>query len=152
MSALKPFWNNRCLELSRKIWLPTESSYSAGNSYSKCFPSNHLFETTTLDNSQPSNYLEPQINDEEIVWDKDAIRPRKIKLYPTKKQKKKLKKWIGTTRYVYNNALNGIKNNKERINAFELRNKYVTYEQGKAFGVDDQFLAPSTTKVEEAHH
>ena len=27
----------------------------------------------------------------------------------------------------------------------------VTYEQGKAFGVDDQFLAPST-KVEEAHH
>lgn len=41
-------------------------------------------------------------------------------------QKKLFKKWIGTSRYVYNRALNAVKENGEKINFFELRNKYVT--------------------------
>ena len=41
-------------------------------------------------------------------------------------QKRLFKKWIGTSRYVYNRALNAVKENGEKINFFELRNKYVT--------------------------
>ena len=41
-------------------------------------------------------------------------------------QKKLSKKWI--SRYVYNSALSAAKENVEKMNFFELRNKYVTYK------------------------
>ena len=40
-------------------------------------------------------------------------------------QKKMFKNWIGTSRYVYNRSLKATKEG-EKMNFFELRNKYVT--------------------------
>ena len=59
------------------------------------------------------------------TWEDADIKCRKIKIFPSKTQKIQFKKWIGTCRYVYNQALNGIKNNSEPINFYSLRNKYV---------------------------
>ena len=70
-----------------------------------------------------------KINDKlknQQVKETRLTRCTKIRIYPTVAQKKILKEWLGTTRYVYNKALNGIKNNVDKINKFELRDKYVT--------------------------
>ena len=58
-------------------------------------------------------------------WEGEGIRAKKIRLYPTVEQKKILRNWMGARRYVYNKVLASI-NNGEKINSFELRNKYVT--------------------------
>jgi len=49
------------------------------------------------------------------------------RFYPKTEQKKILKQWMGTRRFVYNKVLGKIKSG-EKINAIELRNKYVTYK------------------------
>ena len=58
-------------------------------------------------------------------WENEGIVSRKIRIYPTKKQKLMFRKWIGTSRYVYNRCLSEVKKGEE-INFFSLRNKYVT--------------------------
>ena len=63
-------------------------------------------------------------------------------MYPTKKQQQVLKQWLGTTRYVYNNALNGIKNNKESFDAYKLRDKYVSKNFNQPFGLYELFYNP----------
>jgi len=58
-------------------------------------------------------------------WVEEDIRARKIRIYPTPQQRKKIKEWIGTSRYVYNRCLEAIKDGKNNINFYELRNKFV---------------------------
>jgi len=60
------------------------------------------------------------------AWEKEGIKSRKIRIYPNKTQQKMMKQWMGTCRYVWNRALDGIKNKGEKINFQSLRNKYVT--------------------------
>ena len=59
-------------------------------------------------------------------WEEEGIRTRKIRLYPTQKQRTQMRRWMGTRRFVYNRVLEKIKNKEEtKINFFALRNKYV---------------------------
>jgi len=62
------------------------------------------------------------------IWDDVGTlkRARKIQFFPTKKQKRKLIEWIGTSRYVYNKCLNGVKTNQDTVDCYKLRDKYVT--------------------------
>ena len=53
---------------------------------------------------------------------------RKIRLYPNKEQENHLRNMFGCYRKTWNLALNGIKNDGLKINAIELRNKFVTKE------------------------
>ena len=49
-----------------------------------------------------------------------------------------LKQWVGTSRYVYNNALSGVSNGEE-INMMKLRDKYVTKTFNNDFGIYELF-------------
>lgn len=153
VKVLKPFWNKQCLEHSKKLWLPTETDCvglhsSSLSSSSKCIQSNLLFSTTTTRNPQTMNSQKTscQLSTSTVAdkWEKEdtLVRTRKIKIYPTKKQKKTLKKWLGTSRYVYNNALNGIKNNNEKYDSYKLRDKYVSHTFNKPFGLYELFYNP----------
>lgn len=53
-----------------------------------------------------------------------------------------MKKWIGTTRFVYNKALHHIKTTKERMNFQAMRNMFVTYESR------DKIKNPNVSKWE----
>ena len=68
------------------------------------------------------------------------MRSKKIKLYPTKEQKETLKLWFGSRRWVYNQCLNHIKQNKTffqkgkgKSNQKILRDLFVSGEDKKAF-------------------
>ena len=54
------------------------------------------------------------------------LRTRKFRIYPNFEQKKIYKEWMNTSRYVYNRALDSVKKSEDKINFYNLRNKYVT--------------------------
>jgi putative transposase len=60
-------------------------------------------------------------------WEKEdtvITKTRKIRIYPNSQQKKIIKEWMNTCRYVYNKCLEGVKKG-DNVNFFKLRNKYV---------------------------
>lgn len=132
--VLKPFWNNQCKEISQRLWLPTEIDFVGSpltfwNTSSQSMESNSWFSMKKMENQQVKTLqktLYPlYISTPVKKWEGEGIRAKKIRLYPTLEQKKILREWMRARRYVYNKVLASI-NNGEKINSFELRNKYVT--------------------------
>lgn len=78
---------------------------------------------------------------------KIVLRARKVKIYPTRTQMKKLKQWFGVSRLVYNRALNDIKENKEEINFIKLRNKHVT-KKNNPIPNEFEFEVPKDVRAE----
>lgn len=136
VKVLEPFWNDQCLEKSKKLWLPTVTDCvglrsNLSNGFSNETMLNSLFLTKTIVNPKTLNYpmtfYPSSMSTHVETWeDEDILRTRNVRIYPTKNQKIILNKWLGTSRYVYNNGLNGIKNNNEKFDFYKLRNKYVT--------------------------
>ena len=134
--VFSPFWSPQCEEISQTLWLPIETDYQ--DSHSNCLSgssekmeSNSWFSIETITNPKSKNcqmmscpsYMCIHVGK---MKNEDIRRTRKIRLYPTPCQKQKFREWLGTRRYVYNHVLDKIKTNKEKINFFDLRNKYVT--------------------------
>ena len=132
----KPFWNTQCQEISQKLWLPIEIGYVGShlnfwNGSSIKTELNSWFLMGIMNNQKTKNSLttySPSFISIPVgkTENQDIRRTKKIRLYPTQEQRKTLKEWMGTRRYVYNKVLEKIKSNKEQINFFDLRNKYVT--------------------------
>ena len=158
--GLKPFWNKQCLEMSKKLWLPIEtdcaaSRMSLSNLYLQKTMSNSLFSTKLRMNQEQTNLqtisypLSKFMHVEEMEKEdtKPVLRARKVKIYPTRTQMKKLKQWFGVSRLVYNRALNDIKENKEEINFFKLRNKHVT-KKNNPIPNEFEFEVPKDVRAE----
>jgi putative transposase len=144
VKVLKPFWNKQCLENSKKLWLPIEidcadSLSNSSNLFCKQMVSNSLYSTETILPKINRQDNHPTQNSHKIFsplstsipvdkWEKEdtVLRTRRLRVYPTQEQRKIWKEWINTSRYVYNKGLEGITKNKEKINFYDLRNKYVT--------------------------
>ena len=132
---LKPFWTEQCKDISQKLWLPTETDYVdshlnfwSGSSLE--MESNSWFLMKKKNIQQTRNLQMTYYPSFMFIpvkkWEEEGIRTKKVRLYPTQKQKIKLRKWMGTRRFVYNRVLEKIKNKEEtKINFFALRNKYV---------------------------
>lgn len=132
--VFKPFWNNVCLEESKKLWYPTKtdcvdldlnsSSLSLKKTeYNSPFwmieKENHLSKNSQK-TSVPLYTSIPVENTE-----RDGIRVRKLRIYPTPPQKKILKEWMRTTRWLWNKVLGRIREEDLEKNFFKLRNKFV---------------------------
>ena len=132
----KPFWNQQCLENSKKLWLPIETDYvdlhsNSSNSYLKVVESNSSFSILKMENPQNKNCLRtysPSFTFTHVdQWVNEDTRTKKIRLYPNVNQRKILKNWLGTTRWVYNKTLEYIKSqNLNRVNVVELTSKFIT--------------------------
>ena len=136
--VFKPFWTNRCLEISQKLWLPIETDSvdlllnSSNTSLQKTELNSlswiEIMENQKIKNSQMTScpsYMSIHVD----KMEKEGIRTRKIRMYPDQKQQMILKEWLGTSRYVYNKSLAAVTKNKEKKNFFELRNKYVSHKK-----------------------
>ena len=133
---LKPFWTNKCEDLSKNLWLPTEtdsvdSHSNLSNLSYRATMSNSWFSTRTKLNPQSRNLLEISsllsISTPVETWVKEGIRARKVRIYPSKTQFQTLKQWMGTTRFVYNRALHAVKTDENtKCNFQQLRNRFVT--------------------------
>ena len=134
--VLKPFWNKRCLEISKRLWLPTgiDSVDSHSNLSNSSFVNQELnswFTMRMLKNPQIKNLQRTSsplsMFTPVKTWEEEGIRSRKIRIYPTNHQKQIFRNWIRTTTYVYNRALKALKTEKEtKYNFQSLRNRFVT--------------------------
>jgi len=117
-----PYWNASCAEISSDLWLPTaiDSAGSALNSL-------NTWCSSTVENSWFSTSLlmpAPQTISPRISWPSSpssppactdsastARRSRKIRIYPTLEQAATFRRWLGASRFVYNQTvsyLNGL--------------------------------------------
>ncbi len=147
VKVFKPFWNEQCLELSKKLWWPTEtdsvdSAMNSSSLYSKhaklnseysmiqrLYPLKAILQTTSLASST-STRVETWAGEDtpKLLKTREILKCRKFKIYPSAHQKKIFKRWMGTSRYVWNRALDGIRKGVDKPRFMELRNKYVTYK------------------------
>ena len=114
---------------SVKKWVPTDKSNYAkisslsshGIAVSKCFQVNSI----EKENKNPER---TRVSSKAKTKEMPVNSSRKIRLYPNKEQENHLRNMFGCYRKTWNLALNGIKNDGLKINAIELRNKFVTKE------------------------
>ena len=139
-----PFWNNQTKDLSKKLWLPIEtdlqdsvSNYCIG-SWTKMEQNSwfSMMKFLKKKNSQtiscPSyiSSLVERWEDENIkkIDKSKKIKTKtiKVKIFPTHKQKKIIKKWINTSRYMSNITIS-IKNG-DSINK-DIKNHKLFFKQ-----------------------
>ena len=140
--VLKSWWTSQKEEISRNLWLPTETDSPAfhlnsshGSSQSMGLKSWFSTRQWTKPVNQScarasslssrSFYVDSMAEDDIKVEDK-GLRSRTVKLKPTPQQKSSLRKLFGDYRVTYNMALDGIKNRGMRLNKLKLRDTFVT--------------------------
>ncbi len=129
---LKPFWNSRIADYSKKLWLPTETDYVELDStylsgYLNKMELNSLLKKNEIEHqikNLPMTLYKSSMYSVREVMDQEVIKTRKIKLYPTKQQIYFLKQLIGGYRYTYNKTINYINNNPP---TFEIKNDKKIY-------------------------
>ena len=106
-----PFWNERCVEMSEKLWLPTEtvsvdSDSNSLNSFFACPEQTSSFSILQAQNPQNNSlqqiYSPSYTSSRADKWDAEGIRVVRVRLYPTLQQRKCMREWMHTARYVYN--------------------------------------------------
>ena len=137
--ALKPFWTKQTKEMSQKLWLPTETDFvdlrlNSLSTSSKSTMSNLLLSMKILNRNQPltknfQTISSPSSTSTPVEkWDaEDILKTKRIRIYPNKNQKKIIKEWMSTSRYVYNRCISEIRSSGfKALNGFQLRDKFVT--------------------------
>jgi len=158
---LKPFWNEQCQEISKRLWLPTETdcvashSNSSSSSLNSAVPGSWFVTPrhTNLQNRNlqtTSSLLSTSTHAE--TWDDVAIRTQKILLYPNSEQDQVMKQWEGTARYVYNKSLHACKTDPDqKMNFQSLRNRFVTKKRNGILNPEVQeweFSVPKDVRAE----
>ena len=114
--GLEPYWNESCEVISSALLLPIgiDSPASAEKLYNtwlnktveKSWFSTRLFTVPPQKNSLPiSSQFCTSFPVECMDSANTVIKSRKIEIFPTVEQKETLRKWFGTSRYVYNHAV-----------------------------------------------
>ena len=112
---LQPYWNDFIEAISSHLWLPTEtgSPGSAPNSSSKCSSktvANSWFSTSEISAPQrnsPRIYSPSLLSSLPEPTDSAGTgrKSRKIRIYPDRQQKAKLKLWFDAARFTYNHTI-----------------------------------------------
>jgi len=133
--VLKPFWNRQCAVNSESCWLSTEIdsvdslSNSSDSSWNQTAWNSLCSKTLKMNpehRNSPMTFCPSSTFIHVGKWESEDTRCRQIRLYPDESQKRKLRQWVGTTRFVYNKALDSVKKKESPYNFYGLRNKFVT--------------------------
>ncbi|CAG8834775.1 21449_t:CDS:2, partial [Racocetra persica] len=64
--------------------------------------------------------------------DKEKLKTQKIQMYPTSKEREKLRKWMGTVRWTYNKVLEILQDDKINIsdNQDDVKGKVISLNLG----------------------
>lgn len=150
VKAFKPFWNARCKELSKKLWLPIVTASAvlhthSSNTFSSVAERKSWFLTKV---QYPTNLPTVVPNMEDLTnWQRicsplqrslppasmavdppkseSVLRVKHIRLYPTSEQKATLREWFGAARWVYNNCVEAVKSGRAVAQLTALRDLFV---------------------------
>lgn len=133
-----PFWTQHCKAWSKKLWSPAKIDYvvSPLNSMNGCLRAKEQGLS-----SWNKTICHPNVSSQMMSFPsykfsavgemaQDVIIPKvhKVKLNPTKKQKKQLRNWEAAYRFTYNKALD-MKRDNRKLSKFDLRTMVVTDKQ-----------------------
>ena len=121
-SSAVPYWNDACAERSSQLWCPTVIDLQGLGSTS--LPSwfsgtaaKSWFSTESWQDHQRQNlpliYSQSSIISLAACTDKEVVRAKRIRIYPTATQKTIFKKWFGVSRRVYNETVSHLSLPKE---------------------------------------
>ena len=112
---LQPYWNDFIAEINSRLWLPTETGSHASepNSSSRCSSktvANSWFstsETSAPQRNSPKIYLPSLLSSLQEPTDSadTARKSRRIRIYPDRQQKAKIKLWLDAARFAYNRTI-----------------------------------------------
>ena len=112
---LQPYWNDFIAEINSRLWLPAETGSPASepNSSSRCLSktvANSWFstsETSAPQRNSPKIYLPSLLSSPPEPTDSadTARKSRKIRIYPDRQQKAKIKLWLDAARFAYNRTI-----------------------------------------------
>jgi putative transposase len=115
IKELRPYWTDKCAEMSSKLWLPTktliaEVASAVCNKFQDKSIDNSWFSTRIYHASVENTSIgfgwftsEPITG---IEQDKTTdTKSKKIRIYPDKDQRKTLKRWLAGSRKTYNNTI-----------------------------------------------
>ena len=120
------YWDELCAEMSSRLWLPTKTvlqdlEQTSSSSFSTRMAENSWFSTKF--------HFPPKKNLPEIcsqfytyfhagftVCESTSMKSRKIRIYPTAKQRQLLRQWLGTSRYVYNQTIEYLRQPETQAN------------------------------------
>ena len=125
--VLKRYWRESLKDVSKQLWLPIETdSHGLDLTYLNGFSKNKIqssFVTKKVMknpkmNSQRISFLSSRFLQldtmEKDNTERSETYTRKIRIYPSQEQKEIFRKWFGCTRFIWNQCLEWIRNNKER--------------------------------------
>ena len=147
-TVLRPFWNKYTQEWSKKLWSATKTDYVATdlnslNGSSKRLVQGSWFKVKHQSPIQPENWqttslpsptslwpvimdnvqrkIEDEEKEEEEKKETIQMKAHKVRIYPTKDQEKTLCRWLGTTRWTYNQCVEAIRKKAVKANKTALR-------------------------------
>ena len=133
---LKGFWRESSKEISKKLWLPTETALADLdthylNGFSNTTTQNSFViqnqKSPDSKNSQMTSWLSLLSSQLDTMEKENTTEQycRKVRFYPTTKHKNLLEKCFGATRFLINQALENIKTGKitKITNAISIRNE-----------------------------
>jgi len=118
--VLGPYWNDACLENSSRLWLPTKTASAASGSNSSVGSSNGMGGRSWFSVSRQSA---PHLTNSLRIYSRSSgsfppectgsvntvVKSRRITLYPTPDQKAVFQAWFRASRFVYNRAVEYLK-------------------------------------------
>lgn len=149
--GLLPFWNECSQALSNRLpshteigcvdtgsnWSNSSSATGTRNSWS-CNRQSHLLPSAESKNSQrislpSSTSSSPGTMDseQEPTAEKEKLKAVRIRVYPTKDQKKTLERWLGVCRWTYNQVVQAINSKAVFANKKAMRAAYVNVDNFK---------------------
>lgn len=130
---LKPFWNERCAEISSKLWLPIKTDLQDLDSTSYDTLSKEVVENSwfsaRLSSAQKKNSPRTcSISCTSSVAEctgSEITKSKSVKLYLSKQQRKTVKLWMDTSRFVYNVTVESINKKKVKPNWLAIKTKII---------------------------
>ena len=113
---LKPFWNKKVLQLSKTFWLPPNDLNFYNHNTSSWFSIKIHSQTI------PKNVIDLDLDS---IGQKNihVLRTRKIKLDLTSVQKETFSKWLGTSRFFYNQTIQYLNSEQPTLTSSKLRTR-----------------------------
>lgn len=122
-----PFWNDKCDELSKHIFMPNDSNLKFSKApntfnYKNWFITEHKISSDKINLYNKKLYIDKERNFVKQYKNKktgqmeNIIKSHKIKIYFNSLQKKNIKRIFGVYRYFYNRTIQYINNFDKKIN------------------------------------
>ncbi|MEO1441993.1 MAG: transposase, partial [Chloroflexota bacterium] len=127
-SDLQPYWNATCEQINSHLWLPTAQdaqgcALASGRESSSKTVAQSWFTQYLLQNDTPSSSHDLfssalALMQSAAVNKGVVLKTHRMRLYPTTTQREIFRRWIGTSRYVYNRTVAYLKTVEGRRQAW----------------------------------